>query len=98
MRHDTKKNLILQNEVARNVNSDKIHPIGDGRFNIDKIELDPCKYANLISSHDLNPNEMVHIHDLLNDLKQTPNYAQNMCSNYSLHAKKKHCFWDMEIY
>ena len=90
--------LIIQNEVTRNVNTDEIHPIGDGRFNIDKIELDPCKYANLISSHDLNPNEMVHIHGLLNDLKQTPNYAQNMCLNYSLKAKKKHCFWDMEIY
>ena len=79
-------------------NLDEIHPVGDERFNIDKIELDPCKYANLISSHDLNPTEMVQIHKLVIELKKTPNYAKSVCSGYVMKKRTKYCVWDMEIY
>ena len=85
-----------QNSQRRSV--DQVHPIGDERFNIQKVELDPCKYANLISSHDLNHTEMTKIHKLITDLRETPDYKRNICSNYSAKKEKISCFWDMDIF
>ena len=89
---------VLQNEDYRRRNYEDILPIGDERFHLQKVELDPCKYANLISSHGLKPTEMLHIHQLLSKLKETPNYSQSICHDYKMEKRKKYCFWDMEIY
>ena len=64
------------------IHDKEIHPKNDGRFNLDKIEMDPCRYANLISSHELNPDELFHIHSLVNALREKSEYKTRVCSKY----------------
>ena len=73
---------IFYNTDNRN-HEKEIHPIHDERFNIGKIEFDACLYDNLISSHGLNPEEILHIHNLITKLRQTAEYDRPICSKYN---------------
>ena len=70
------------------INKKEIHPKNDGRFNLDKIGKDPCLYANLISSHELDPDELSQIYSLVKTVREERGHETRLCSKYR-NAKKR---------
>ena len=91
-------NEVLMNKTLISSNADtpqherEIHPIDDERFNIEKIDPDPCLYQNLISSHSMEPGEILHIHGLISKLRLKPGSirSRTIC-NYSTTKEKRKC-------
>ena len=59
----------LSSNQESSIHDKEIHPTNDGRFHINKVKNDPCQYASLISSHELEPLEFLQVHKQLENLK-----------------------------
>lgn len=67
-------------DKALSTQEKEVHPHNDGRFNIYNIEKDPCLYANLISSHELDIQEIHDIHEKVTKLRKISDYNRSVCS------------------
>ena len=93
-----KNKLEAQTKLSSNqessIHEKEIQPTNDGRFHINKVKIDPCEYTRLISSHELELREFLHIHKQLENLKKIPDYGRKICfsdTTKQSHNRNKFC-------
>ena len=78
---------VFQNKEL-SIKEKEIHPHNDGRFSIYNIEKDPCLYAKLISSHELDIHEIRAIHEKVTKLRKTSDDNTKICANHKQSNKR----------